>query len=152
MEEFPAKEVDTEDREGTKKNRSKLQSGDSVAKDGDEESLDIDEETLSPKIGWIEDLEVSGFDGMEGVDAVGCFIGIQSNRNSFDVGQAYDKCQENDAGKSPDDGKREMLLGKHTDTMFRCTTIVSRTCFVFCFYGRIIARFEAKEKYFYGSC
>lgn len=55
--------------------------------------MEIDEESLAAEIGWIEKIELAGFEGMERIDAVGGLIRVESDRNRVEVVDAEEKCE-----------------------------------------------------------
>lgn len=134
MKELASQEVDTPDCERTKEYRSKFQSGDGVADEGDKESLDVDKETLASKVGWIEEFEVTTCKCLEGINAIGGFVRVESHRDIFDIGKTNDKSEEQDSKKCTENHSRGNRM---------------RHIFFICFYATIIANYMHKEKSLY---
>lgn len=113
MKEFFSEKVDAENGEGAEEDGGKLESGDGVADQGNEKGLDIDEQTLAAEIGRIEEFISSGFDGVNGVNPVGGFVGIESDRDIFDIGKAYDEGEDENKQECPGSNKRGVFLFVH---------------------------------------
>ncbi len=99
MEEFFSKEVEAEDGECPEENGSKFQSRDRIAEYRDEKSLDIDKEAFSAEVRGVEDIEISGFDGMKRIDAVCRLIGVEADRDIFDLIKTDDESEEDNGEK-----------------------------------------------------
>lgn len=85
---------------------------------------------------------------MDSIDAIGSFVWIESDGNIFDLVEANDKGEEDDSSECASDCQRYFFVSGHNVLQTTIMFIDSVSFFVFCFYGRIIARFETKEKYF----
>lgn len=100
MKELFPQEVDTEDRKGTKEDRGEFESGQGVSEKRDEQCLDIYEESFATEVGRVKELKIARFESVEGVDAIGGFVRIESDRNLFDTGEADDKSEQDDEEES----------------------------------------------------
>lgn len=101
MEELSGEQGNTEDREGTEENGGEFQAGDGVADEPDEQGLDIDEETFAAIIGRVEEFESAGFQGVDSVDTVGSLIGVEADRNAFNVIETDEEGESNDHEQYP---------------------------------------------------
>lgn len=114
MVELTSEEVEAEDGEGAKENRGELESSDGIAQYRDEKGLDVDKEALPTIVGRVKELVGAGFNGMDSIDAVGCFVGIESDWDLFDVIEAYDEREEEDSDECAADEPREVLGCNHS--------------------------------------
>ncbi len=114
MVELASEEVEAEDREGAKENRGELESSDGIAKYRDEKGLNVDKEALTTEVGRIKNLVGASFDGMDSIDAIGCFVGIESDRDLLDMIEADDEREEEDSDEGATDEPREVLGCDHS--------------------------------------
>lgn len=146
VKELPAEEVDAQDGEGTEKNGGKLKTSEGIAENVDEKGLDIDEESFPSEVGRVENFVRTCFQGMDGIDTVGGFIRVETNRNILYMIEADDKGQNQNSRQYQGDRTRRAFSMMHSEE--QCTIVLCSACCIFCFYVRIIAKLEAKEKYF----
>jgi hypothetical protein len=114
MVELTSEEVEAEDGEGAKENRGELESSDGIAQYRDEKGLDVDKETLPTIVGRVKELVGAGFNSMDSIDAIGCFVGIESDRNLLYLIEANDEREEEDSDECAADEPREVLLCDHS--------------------------------------
>ena len=103
VEELTGEEVEPEDGKGTKEDRCELESGDGIAKYRDEKGLDIDKEPLPTEVRWVKELVGAGFDGVDGINAIRRFIGVESDRNLLNMIEANDEGEEEDGDEGSAD-------------------------------------------------
>ncbi len=103
VEELTREEIETKNGEGPKEDRCKLESGDGIAKYRDEKGLDIDKQSLPTEVRWVKELVGTGFDGVDGINTVCCFIGVESDRNLFNMIEANDEGEEEDGDEGSAD-------------------------------------------------
>lgn len=114
MVELTSEEVEAEDGEGAKENRGELESSDGIAQYRDEKGLDVDKEALATIVGRVKELVGAGFNSMDSIDAIGCFVGIESDRNLLYLIEANDEREEEDSDEGAADEPREVLLCDHS--------------------------------------
>ncbi len=114
MVELAREEVEAEDGEGAKENRGEFEPSDGIAKDRDEKGLDVDKEALPTIVGRVKELVGAGFNGMDSIDAVGCFVGIESDRDLLDMIEADDEREEEDSDEGTADEPREVFGCNHS--------------------------------------
>ena len=93
VEELFAEQVETECGQCAENDGEDLESDEVVAEYPDGESLKIDEESFAAEIGRVEEIKLTGLDSMERIDAVGCFIGVESDRNRVEVIDTKEECE-----------------------------------------------------------
>lgn len=101
VEEFLAQEIESQDGTGTKENREEFESNNIVPKEPDRERLKVDKQTFTTEIGRVEEFKMFGFERVESVDAIGSFIGVETNRERFKMrdtetgGESQKKSEKN---------------------------------------------------------
>lgn len=114
MVELAREEVEAEDGEGAKENRGEFEPSDGIAKYRYEKGLDVDKEALATIVGRVKELVGAGFNSMDSIDAIGCFVGIESDRNLLYLIEANDEREEEDSDECAADEPREVLLCDHS--------------------------------------
>lgn len=146
VEEFLSEEVYPEYGEGAKEDGGKLEPGYRISEERNKQGLNINEQSFSAKVGRIEEIEVTGFNSMDRVDAVGCFIRVESDWNVFNL------IDPNKEGEGQNTKEGDSAYRKDSSFFFHKidgTGFMHRLFFLFsCLYGKIIAKFIAKEKLF----
>ncbi len=85
MEELFTEKIESECGQCAKNDGEDLESDEVVAEYPDGKRLKIDEQPFAAEIGWIEEIESVGLEGMERIDAIGCLIRIEPDRNRVEV-------------------------------------------------------------------
>lgn len=85
MPEFFGQQVHAQNSEGAEEDGPQFKREHAGAKCFECEGLEINEKTFTAVVVFVEEFEVSGFQGTQGVGSVGGFIRIDAGRNVFNV-------------------------------------------------------------------
>ncbi len=99
MKEFSAEKKKPESGEGPEKNGAELECHHRIAEEPEGECLEVDEESLAAEIRRIKKFEPVCLESMEGIDAVGCFVGIEAERDGFKMIDAEKEGEEKEYGE-----------------------------------------------------
>ena len=94
MEQLPAEEKQTENGEGSEKDGTEFERDHRIAEKPEGKRLKIDEESFSSEIRGIEEFETVCLECVESIDAIGCFIRIETDGNGVELIDAEKKSEE----------------------------------------------------------
>ena len=99
MKEFPAEKKKAENGEGSEKNGAELECHHRVAEEPEGECLEVDEKSFAAEIRRIEEFESMCLESMKRIDTVGCFIGVEADRDGLKMIDAEKEGEEKEYGE-----------------------------------------------------
>ena len=99
MKEFSAEKKKAENGEGSEKNGAEFECHHRVAEEPEGECLEVDEESLAAEIRGIEEFESMRLESMKSIDTVGRFIGVEADRDGFEMIDAEREGEEKEYGE-----------------------------------------------------
>lgn len=105
VEKLPAEKKKAENGESAEEDRTEFECDHRIAEEPDGECLEIDEESFPSEIRWIEDFEAVRLKSMESVDAVGRLIGVEADRDGFEMRDAKQEGEEKECDERESERK-----------------------------------------------